>query len=67
MTPEVSTKERLERIFHNRDPSGCTPQDWSQVEVDLVVLFKELTILAGYCGRIVDSFPVRRLSGQELQ
>ncbi len=43
MKPQVSFKEESERMYQPWDPSRITIQDWSQVEVELLELSKELS------------------------
>jgi len=54
-----------EKISQRWDLGGTFNQDFLAVEVDLVVLSKELIKLGEYCGRIGDSFRGLRSSLQE--
>ncbi len=57
MKPKVTYQEVLERMSQQWGPLETIVRDYSQVEVDMVVLFKELTRLVDFCGRIADSMP----------
>ncbi len=50
-----------------KDHGGISTQDWLALELDLVVLCKELIRLGNFSGRIADSFRDQRLSEQEQE
>ncbi len=64
--PEYIVQE-LEKIPLTGKQLACTVQILLDLEVDLVVLYKELTRLEGISGRIRDSVQGLRLSLQERE
>ncbi len=62
MLQKIPSKEVSERMCQQWGPLRIIHQDWSALEVDLVVLQKELITLAKFCQNITESLPkVERL------
>jgi len=64
--PERIPKE-LAKTFQPWDPGVISHQDFLQLEVDLVVLCKELSKLVNFSGNIGNQLRAFRLSVQEQE
>ncbi len=67
MIPQESTKVESEKMHRMENLRACLIQDYLDKEVDLAVLFQELTKLVGLLGRIGDSYRAQRLSVSEQE